>query len=136
MKLQFLALLFTAWAIIIHSQLFVQASPVEQSISPTSISAAPSSTTLPYSQMTSLIASVPTNFTGNSIQAMNKNSSAHLFDDPPPQPAPSDDHTGLKLAGLFVVFVVVILGVLACYCGWKYKGGIAGIAMKTATKFI
>jgi hypothetical protein len=82
--------------------------------------------------MTSLIASVPTNFTGNSIQAMNNNSSAHLFDDPPLQPAPSDNHTELKLAGLFVVFVAVILGVLACYCGWKYKGGIATLA----TKFI
>jgi hypothetical protein len=129
MKLQFLALLFTAWSIMIHSQLFVQASPVEQSISPISLPAAPSSTTLPYLQMTSLIASVPTNFTGNSIQAMNNNSSAHLFDDPPPQPAPSDNHTKLKVIGLLIVFVLVIVGMLACFCIWKHKGMIAKGAM-------
>jgi Ca2+/Na+ antiporter len=131
MKLQFLSLLFTAWAIIIHSQLFVQASPVEQLISPTGISAALSTTTVPYSQKTSLVASVPTtNFTESSIQATNNHSTAHLFDnDSPPQSAAPDNHTKLKIALLFFVFVVVLLMVLGCYCAWKHKAGIAKVAM-------
>jgi heme/copper-type cytochrome/quinol oxidase subunit 2 len=130
MKLQFLTLLFTAWAIIIYSQVFVRASPVEQSISPTSISAALSSTTLSHSQMTSLVASVPTtDFTENSIQAMNNHSNTHLFDDPPSQPAPSDNHTKLKVIGLLIVFVVVLVLLLVCYCGWKHKASIAKVAV-------
>jgi hypothetical protein len=131
MKLQFLSLLFTAWVIIIHGQYFVQASPVEQSISPTGISTALSSTTLPYPQKTSVIASVPTtNFTESSIQATNNHSTAHLFDDDsPPQSAAPDNHTKLKLALLFFVFVVVVLMVLGCYCAWKHKAGIAKLAM-------
>jgi heme/copper-type cytochrome/quinol oxidase subunit 2 len=56
---------------------------------------------------------------------MKNNSGAHLFDDPPPQSAPSNNHTGLKLVGLVVVFVIVIVLVLVCYCGWKHKGMIA-----------
>jgi hypothetical protein len=131
MMLQCLSLLFAAWAIIIYSRLFAQASPVEQSISPTGISTALSSTTLPYSQKTSLVASVSTtNFTESSIQAANNHSNAHLFDDDsPPQPAPPDNHTKAKLICLFIVFVLVILMVLGCYCVWKNKATIAKTAM-------
>ncbi|KAE9370198.1 hypothetical protein N431DRAFT_442058 [Stipitochalara longipes BDJ] len=119
MKLQFLILMFIV--LVFNTRTPVLANPAGVSTFSTSIASSASTSTPSSFELPS----------GQSAYGDNK-TSLHIADEATPQKPPSKGLKTFEKVMIVILFIVILVGVLLCYCAWEHRAGLAQVAMRAA----